>query len=172
MMSEKEIELLEQFAYGELDKENFLADYPIDLIKNRLYLVELINTATNEKDGENVDMLLDVIASLEMYEDFDFQGKYRELIKENWHTMHESLVDSLDATVINEESFIYVLNQVFQYHTDGVEDFMVPIWNKCLWNLYRIRSEKSIEVISQFIDSDFQGVRETVQKLLSKLEDG
>ena len=172
ILKENEVRLLEQFAYAELGKEDFLRQYPIDLVNNRAYLVDLIVTTTKERDAENLETLPDVTALLGIYDDFDFQKKYRELIKEDWHRMHENLVDCLDPTIFNEESFIYVLSQIFPYHAHGVEDFMVPIWSKCLWQIYRIKSERGIKVISKYVNSDFQYLRETAKKLLSKLEDG
>lgn len=172
MINENELELLEEFAFGDLEEQDFLFQYPIDLGANQGYLIDLMNAASERKDGENVDLLLEVIAMLDMYEDFDFQAKYRQLIREDWHRMHESLVDSLDKTSLNEDSFVYVLNKTFEYYTDGVEDFMVPIWNKCLWSLFRIKSDKGIGIIEQFVDSDYEDLSDTARKLVSKLEDG
>lgn len=171
MINESELSLLEDFAYGELEEQEFLNGYPVDIKGNKDYLIGLVLFAKKEKDGDNLELLLDVIAMLEMYEDFDSQSMYRELIRENWHRMHESLVDSLDKELPNEDTFIYVLGEILDYHADGIEDFMVPIWNKCLWSLLKIRSVKGIEVIKRFVDSDYEDLRETARKLVSKLED-
>lgn len=171
MMNETELKLLEQLAFGEITEEQFLKDYPVNLEQDKKHLISLINTATKEKDGENLDLLLEVIASLEIYEDFDFQSKYRDLIKENWHRMHEELVDSLDKTEINEDCFIHVLNQTYDYHADGVEDFMVPIWSKCLWALYKIGTKKGLKEIQKFSTSKYDYLKSTVDNLLSKVND-
>jgi hypothetical protein len=149
--------------------EIFLNSYPINLTQEKSYLTNLINATTKEKDGENLDLLLDAIAALELYNDFDYQSAYRKLIKENWHRMHENLVDSLDKTTFNEDCFIHVLNQTYDYYADGVEDFMVPIWSKCLWSLYRIGSQKGSDVIQQFSNSEYDYLKNTANALLFKI---
>lgn len=169
MFNQTELKLLEQFAYSEMTDQEFLENYPVDILADKNYLIDLINTATKNEDGENLDLLLDIIVGLEIYKEFDYQSTYRELIKVNWHKMHENLVDSLDKTVPNEDSFTHVLNQVYDYHANGVEDFMVPIWSKCLWNLYAIASEKGIEIIKQYSDSEYEYLRETSKTLMSKI---
>ena len=118
-----------------------------------------------------VELLLDALTQLEMYRDIDFQSIYRTLIQQNWHRLHESLVDSLDKSIENEDCFLLVLNQVYDYHTHAIEEFMVPIWSKCLWNLYEIKSSKSVETIEAYTSSEFSYLRETAQLLLSKLNE-
>ena len=169
MVNDEELKLLEQLAFGDISERDFLNSYPINLTQEKSYLTNLINATTKEKDGENLDLLLDAIASLELYKDFDYQSAYRKLIKENWHRMHENLVDSLDKTAPNEDCFIHVLNQTYDYYADGVEDFMVPIWSKCLWSLYEVKSEKSIETIKQHVDSEYIYLKETAKDLLSRV---
>ena len=171
MVKEGELQLLEEFAYGELEKQDFLTQYPVNLLEKKGYLLNLIVVYTEEKDSDNLELLLDATAMLEIYEDVDFQSKYRELLKEDWHKMHESLIDSLDKTLSNEDSFIYMLDCVLSYYSDGVDDFMVPIWNKCLWSLYEIKSEKGMAVIRQFVDSDYESLHNTAKKIISKLND-
>ncbi|MEN7547395.1 hypothetical protein AAG747_05730 [Rapidithrix thailandica] len=171
MVSEIEMALLEQFAFGEIGEQDFIESYPVNLLNNKNYLINLIEVMIKNKDADNLSLLLDVIASLSLYKDYDIQSVYRKLIKVNWHQMHEELVDSLDKSAVNEDYFIYVLNSLYDYHKDGVEDFMVPIWSKCLWSLYKIKTRKSIDMIKQYVNSEYEYLRETSKKNLSKLNE-
>lgn len=170
MVDKNEMKLLEAFSFGEIEEGEFLRSFPVNLVENKDYLITLVNEAWKDKDEDDLTTLLDVIAMLDFYEGFDLQGVYRELLFENWHRMHEELIDSLDKKVENEGAFISVLNTEFEYYKGGEEDFMVPIWSKCLWSLYAIHSKSAIDEISKYQDSKFEYLRETSKKLMSKLE--
>lgn len=161
--------LLEKLVVDEITEQDFLRTYPVDLTKNKSYLIDLSEEASKQKDEDTLSLLLDVIATLEIYRGVDLQSIYRKLIQEDWHKMHEELVDSLDKSERNEGTFISVLNTTYAYHSHGVEDFMVPIWSKCLWNLYAIRSERAINTIRAYSQSEYEYLRETAQKLILKL---
>ena len=61
-MDEKEISLLEKLAVNEITEHDFLRTYPVDLTKNKSYLIDLSEEASKQKDEDTLSLLLDVIA--------------------------------------------------------------------------------------------------------------
>lgn len=166
-----QLNLLEQFAYHELNEAHFLEAYPIKPDEAKSYFSKKLSEAIKCKDHDALELLLDSLEKLDLFADFDFQSLYRELIDYKWHRLHENLVDSLEASIENENYFLHVLHQTYSYHEDGVEDFMVPIWSKCLWKLYKIDSAQSVETIRQYLTSQYNYLNETAKHLLAKINE-
>lgn len=168
MLTEKEINLIDDLMLNEISESEFYNNYPINLREDKEYFLNQMHKSIQEKKSESLSSSLDAMALLEEYKTIDHQEIYKKLILQNWHNLHEELVDSIEKKSSNEDLFYHVLNQVYEYHKGSVEDFMVPIWNKCLWSLYKIGNEKAINYIKEFSNSEYKYLRGTAKDLLSR----
>ncbi|CAA0170612.1 hypothetical protein ACE1MK_06415 [Tenacibaculum maritimum] len=167
-VTNKEIDLMIEFILGDITEQEFLKNYPINLQEDKTYLLNLIKEKIKKKDANNLSIVLDTIALLNMYKDYDRQLFYKKIIKEEWHEMHRDLINLLDKIEENEEYFIEPLSRVYSYYKGGIENLMNPIWNTCLWSLYKIRTKRAMHVIEAHCNSKYEYIKKTSNKIMEE----
>lgn len=165
MMAEDEKLTLDLLS-NEIDKSTFYANFSIDLSNNSFK--KMLEDTCNSKDGRQLMYLIILLYCLDLnishYD--DYLPIIKQIVNEDWHEEHEQLVDFL-AEKINEENipiFYNVLHTTYSYNKDEEEDFMVPIWNKCIWALGKTGTPKAVECIKEFRNSPYEWVRKTVER--------
>lgn len=166
MLTEKDKTLILDLLSERIDKDTFYANASIDLNENSIK--QLLEDTYNRKDGEMLMYVILVLYLLEL--DILYYDTYlpivKKLIEEDWHQQHEQLVEYLTEKVDMENTFIFckILHTVYDYYKGEEEDFMVPIWNKCIWALGKIGTPKAVECIKEFRNSPYEWVRKTVER--------
>lgn len=168
-MNEVEKQMILDLSLDEISQEEFYDKYPVKLLDNQSYFVNILEEALLKKNSEDVEFVLMIagyIDSIKVY-----LPVLRKLILENWHNQHEIIVDILSGVLDKSDAkyFYHVLKSEYDYIED-VEDFLVPIWIKCLWALYKIGSEKAFDYLKQFQDSEYEDIKNTATELLSRIK--
>lgn len=174
MITKEEEKLIYDLILNKLDEEQFYEFYPIDLKKDKEYFWNELNYSIVKNDPEKIEICFDIIEYL--YDDelseVKLQTLYKKaiLVKCSYHLI-ERLVDSLEKTPSTIKYFVHVLNQNYleDQSKENTETFMVPIWNKCLWALFKINTDETRKIISEYESSQFADINDTVNTLILKL---
>jgi hypothetical protein len=160
-MNNIEKKMILKLARREISKEDFLKEYPVDLIQYPLYFRDVLKTALLKKNPDDIEYTL--IAAFYIGSLYQYTSISRKLLLEDWHNQHENLVDILSSIVDekNAKYFYQVLNSKYEYITN-VEDFLVPVWVKCIWALGKIGTKEAKDYLEKFIDSPYEKIRKAV----------
>jgi hypothetical protein len=174
MITEKEEKLIYDLILNRIDEEQFYKSYPIDLEKNKEYFWDELNRSIAKNDCEKIEISFDIIEYLydDQKDEIKLQSFYEKAILTNcsYHLI-ERVVDSLEKTPSTIKYFIHVLNQNYleDQSRENTETFMIPIWNKCLWNLFEIGTDEAKKIILEYRNSTYEDIRNTTEKLISKI---
>lgn len=160
-MNETEEKMILDLSLDNISKEEFIDNYPVNLIEKPSYFVQVLENALINRNSDDVELALMVagyIDSIDMY-----LPVLRKLLLEDWHNQHEIIVDILAGVKDPEDAkcFRHVLNCTYG-HDDDIEDFIVPLWIKCIWALGKINTSEAMEYLSAFKNSEYESVKEAV----------
>ncbi|WP_430876366.1 hypothetical protein [Gilliamella sp. G0441] len=149
-MVSKEESLIYNLLTNKIDLNSFYKEYPVNLNENRDYFYRKLLESINLKDLDKIEVYLDIEEYL--HDDEYIKNKldriYKELITKDWisYSFLERLLNSIEISVKNKKYFSEILNinKFDKNDTNNIETFMVPIWKKCLWDLYKIGIDKKL----------------------------
>ncbi|MGG5507680.1 MULTISPECIES: hypothetical protein [unclassified Myroides] len=100
---------------------------------------------------------------------------YKQLITADWIPCHllERFLDSLDIVKENREYYLEILNinKFYKRDIDNIETFMVPIWKKSLWNLYKTgANNETLDILNRYLDSPYEDLKDTAKILIQRTE--
>jgi HEAT repeat protein len=168
-MDEQEKKLIMQLAMNRISRDQFIACYPIDLIEDPNYFPRELESAFDSKDKDAVEYVLLVAGHLGKID--PCLPSLRRLLPEEWHNQHEVIIDILASVKDPSDAdlFCSALSTVYPY-IDGVEDFMVPIWVKCIWALGSLGTPEARECLSEALESPYEGVRDAAARQFERNE--
>ena len=177
MISKKDTEIIYAYFVNEISMEQFQKQFSVDLSVYSHYFRDEWKKAIEIKDSDTIETVLDIECKLNMQKQPYFLpheyylSDIRRLIKTDWHKLHEKLIDILinrEDDKKDEKIYIYVLHTVFSYYKDVEEDFMVPIWVKCIWKLASIGTPAAIKSVKEQKNSPYEYIRNTVEEQYKK----
>ncbi|MES2371135.1 MAG: HEAT repeat domain-containing protein [Bacteroidota bacterium] len=164
-MTNDEKQLIADLISGSLENDDFLKQYPIDLLTNKDYIPQQLEHAFSEENGDNVEDLMYLFFRF----DEEFDGKYVEvfckLLRMPWHNQHENMVRLLqglkDARSVN---CLYETALARFEYLDYDDTFALA--RKCIHALADINNEDAREKLKLLTTSDIQIIREKAEKQL------
>lgn len=166
MISEGDEKIIYDFIFDKIDENEFYRNFSVNLKENPDYFKNEWLEAIKSKNGNQIEIILDIEGCFDDRNYKDFYIPYiRLIIEEKWHHLHEKFIDILRETpdVRNVDIYGGVLHTVYEYYKDEEELFMVPIWNKCIWALGKIGTPKAVKCIKEFRNSPYEWLRKTVE---------
>jgi hypothetical protein len=169
MITEIEKKLILDLATGRISKEAFFKEYPVDLSTNVNYALALFENAHKEKDND----LLEYALLLNGYVDITKNRNtyieiWRQLLREEWHTQHEHLVDILSyyKDPKDIDLFYEIALTKFDYRDyDDSESLAV----KCIWTLGNIGTEGAKVKLELLAKSDNKIIKDNAVQQLKRL---
>lgn len=176
-MVSKEESLIYNLLTNKINLDSFYKEYPVNLNENKDYFYRKLLESINLKDLDKIEEYLDIEEYL--HDDEYIKNKldriYKELITKDWisYSFLERLLDSIEISVKNKKYFSEILNinKFDKNDTDNIETFMVPIWKKCLWDLYKIGIDnETLNIIEKYLDSPYEDLNNTAKTLIQKIK--
>lgn len=97
-MTNKEREIVDEFYFNKITKEEFLKQYPVDVTKNKGHIFLSVKVAYNNKDANELDLALTlIIFNTTVVNSDEFVELLCLLLKERWHPQHENIVTILQG---------------------------------------------------------------------------
>ncbi|TDH23954.1 hypothetical protein EXU57_15790 [Segetibacter sp. 3557_3] len=142
--------------YNTISRAEFFKLFPVDLKKNHRFLLDVFEEAYHNKDTETIEYGLMLIGFLETPLR-TYAPIFKKLLKENWHQLHEMLLDLLVSMkdVENVEAIYQVV--LYAGESFNVADYET-IAVKAIWGLSAIGSKEAwerIKTISENTSSDY-----------------
>lgn len=177
MITAEEQQLIYNLLTNKIDLDKFYSEYPIDLRESIDYFYLNLLDSIARENVEQVEVSLDIIEYLydEEYINKNIDKVYKQLIDKIWvpYYLLERILDSLEVCKGNIKYYLKILhiNKFEEQDTENIETFMVPIWKKCLWNLYKVGINNEIlDILKQYFDSPYEELKNTAKTLIQKTE--
>ena len=177
MITAEEQQLIYNLLTNKIDLDKFYSEYPIDLRESIDYFYLNLLDSIARENVEQVEVSLDIIEYLydEEYINKNIDKVYKQLIDKIWvpYYLLERILDSLEVCKGNIKYYlkIFNINKFEEQDTENIETFMVPIWKKCLWNLYKVGINNEIlGILKQYFDSPYEELNNTAKTLIQKTE--
>ncbi|MCB9310588.1 MAG: hypothetical protein H6567_11075 [Lewinellaceae bacterium] len=166
MISERDIQLLEDLSLEKINLKVFRERFSIKLTQKNLFeLLAYIIDKENEK-------LLRSINSYFFKTSFIPESCeiYNKLLIENWHRQHDDIASILQFHLKCPCSTIYFeksINLKFDYlfETDDFE----PYVTKCMWGIAKINSNYSKEVLVELAKSEYYLIKKAATYQVERL---
>ena len=138
-------------------KRKFLKDFTVDVTKNPQYALQLLETAYNEKNADDVELSMDIIGMFDLFSK-EYPKEYicllLKLLEADWHHEHENIVwifqQELKISEAVNPLYETALKQ-FEY-LEYDEFFALAV--KCIWALGAIKTKEAIEKLELLARSD------------------
>ncbi|MDR0229988.1 MAG: hypothetical protein LBI72_13155 [Flavobacteriaceae bacterium] len=176
-MTPKEESLIYDLLTNKIDLDTFYNNYPINFKENVDYFYKKLLDSIDNKTPELLEVFLDIEEFLhdDKYIKNNLTEIYKRLIISDWIPSHllERFLDSLCIVKENRECYLEILNinKFDKRDVDNIETFMVPIWKKCLWNLYKTGANKeTLDILNRYLDSPYEDLKDTAKILIQKTE--
>ena len=149
-MTKTEREMLHKLMARAISSEEFLQKFTVDISKNPSYLLQLLETAYNDQEKDDVEYLLIAIFSFNLYKE-EFVNILCKLIEAKWHYQHENiamLFQKLKSPQTVECLYKTALTQFDYLEFD--EAFALAV--KCIWalgDINTIEARQKLELLTQ-----------------------
>ncbi|OCG56586.1 hypothetical protein A9G36_02870 [Gilliamella sp. Choc6-1] len=176
IMKSKEESLIYNLLTNKIDLDTFYNEYPVNLKENKNYFYEKLLISIEKQDLNKIEEYLDIEEYLNdnEYIKNNLDKIYKQLIIKDWIPSYflERLLDSLELNTENRKYFIRILgiNNFDKNDTNDIETFIVPIWKKCLWNLYKTGSnDETLNILKRYLESPYEDLSNTAKILIQKI---
>jgi hypothetical protein len=146
--------------------EVFLREFTVNITKDPLYVVELLEKAYLEKEANDVEYILIAVFRFQLYQEA-YVDVLCKLMYEPWHYEHEDI--ALIFEQIKSPRTIECLYQTaltqFEY-LEYDEAFALAV--KCIWALGEIKTSDSIEKLKLLTESDNQIIKDNAINQLKR----
>lgn len=169
-MTEIERKILEDFNKGKISRDDFLNRFPIDLKKDKEYVIAEIRKAIDSKDTNELNLSIDLIwfsGDFERYTDI-----LNELLINPNHTQHQIITKTIQDDIKSPKSIPYIrkaLESNFDYleYTCSVSDAIAKWFS---WALASIGTKEAIDLIKEYSNSSDEGIRNEMIYRLKRIE--
>jgi hypothetical protein len=163
-MTKHEKDLIKAFALKQIGKDDFFAEYPVDLNIDKVYALKTLEGAYESKNSEDIEygLLLGFLLNLFSSDYIDVLCK---LILEKWHYKHEDI--ALILQELKNPKSIDCLYQAALMKFDYLSyDDSYALARKCIHALGDINTEYSREKLRLLASSDIPIIKEKAEKQL------
>ena len=147
-------------------KSKFIIGFGTDVTKNPRYVLQLLDTAFNEKNAEDVENAL-IIASMFNLISKDYTNILLKLMESDWHFIHEDI-----ASIFQELKLPNTVDCLFNAALSRFEyleyDDSYALAVKCIWALGQIGTEESTEKLILLAQSQNEVIRENALNQLKR----
>ena len=147
-------------------KQEFLNGFQVDVTKSFNYIIELLQTAYNEKNADDVEYCLFIGFAFDLFTK-DFTFILCKLIEVDWHYQHENIASILQMLKapqsVNSLYHAALLNLKYLEYTEAS-----PLAVKCIWALGEINTDEAKEKIKLLAKSNNEIIRANAIKQLEK----
>ena len=92
-MTEEEKQIVNRFYFGQITKEEFLEQFPVDLNNEERYIYLSLKDSFDKKSKDDLELVLTLVVFSKrvVYTD-EFVELLCLLLKAHWHQQHENIV--------------------------------------------------------------------------------
>jgi hypothetical protein len=163
-MTKKEKKLILDFSLTTITKDDFLTQYPMDLNRVNNYVLETLEQAYLDKNGDDVEYALLLGFSFNVFSD-DFVDILCKIIIEKWHNKHEDI--ALILQKLKSPKSVDCLYQTALMKLDYLSyDDTYALARKCIHALGDINTEASRNKLKLLAISSVPIIREKAEKQL------
>lgn len=164
-MTTIEKQLIRSFILGKMTKEEFLKSYPVDLIRDKQYILSTLLNAYREENAVDTEYALMLLP----LDDFSGSKKYVDILNKlmlaNWHYRHEDIAALLKGIKAPESvDALYKAALVSHGYLDYDETYQLA--RKCIKALATIGNAEAIEKLQMIAGHAIPEIREYAQKEL------
>ncbi|MGL5152765.1 MAG: HEAT repeat domain-containing protein [Clostridium sp.] len=157
-MNNVERKLITELNFNKITQNEFIKKFPVDIKNNPMYIKELLFTAYDEKNADDVFFLLELAYEFDLIKE-NYVDILCELLDSKWNYSHEDIARRLQE--LKSEKAIEVLYKTaltkFEYLK---HDNSYSLARKCMWALGDIGTDKAIEKLKLLANSEDEELRE------------
>jgi hypothetical protein len=166
-MNNYERGLVKNLISGDITRKQFIAQYPVDLVKNKDYILEELNKAYDEQNAEDVEYLVYLSGfDGELQKQGKYFNIYCKLLDVSWHYQHENLVSLLQG-IRDQKSIDCLYNAALKKFDYFDYDDTYSFARKCIHALADIGTPYAKEKLQLLANSDITIIKEKARKHLS-----
>jgi hypothetical protein len=167
-MNLKEKKILQQVVHGQISVEDFHTSFPIDVRKNKAFVISEITNALTSKANKDLDLYINLIWLSGNCSDFTLT--LNELLLSTQHRHHQFVAKCIQGNR-DPSSIPYIdkaLAKGFK-HLDYTcsEPQVITKWFS--WALYSIGTTEAIAIIKKYAASNNEGIKSEMTYRLSKM---
>lgn len=165
-MTVKEKEIINEFYFNRISKEEFLKRYSVDFIKDKKHIFLSVKEAYENKKADELELALTlIIFDTSVINAEEFVELLCLLLKETWHHEHENIARALQG--IKSPKSIDTLYQTALTKFDYLDyDDSIPLAIICIHALGDINTEYAKEKLRLLAESDVPIIKEKAEKQL------
>lgn len=166
MITDNEKQFIKDFISGNIERNDLLRLYPINLNEDKDYILQGLNNAFARQNPEDVEYLLYL---LPFDKELTKPGKYLDifckLLKVSWHYQHESLANLLQG--LKDPKSVDCLYKAASAKFDYLDyDDTYSLARKCIHALGDINTEYAKEKLRLLAASSIPIIKEKAEKQL------
>ena len=170
-MNQLERKLLIDWESGKISKEEFLAAFPVDIRRDKNYVVSEVEKAVKTGETEELELAINLIWLSD--NEADFIDLLHNLLLNPNHRSHQYILKSLQD-LRNPKSVPFIkkaLKTNFDYIPyTGSDSYGIAKWFS--WALATIGTNEAIDLIKEYSHSEDEGIREEMLYRLKRIEEG
>lgn len=165
-MTNNERMIIDKFMDRDISEEQFMEQFPINIVDNSSDFRKMLEAAYDEKNEEDIDYLFYIGFTFNVFNENDVDYLCK-LMREPWHHQHEdiaTLFDFLKSSLSIECLYEAAITE-FEYLS---YDNSYALAVKCIWALGNINSIDSRQKLQLLSKSENKIIRENAIKQLQR----
>ena len=139
-------------------KARFLKEFPVDIIDNPEYVLQLLERAYFEKNGDDVEFAFIIAGNFNLVNE-NYLDMMIKLMKEDWHVTHECIASYMQQ--LKSPKTIDCLYEAALTDFPYLEfDEAYALAVKCIWALGEINTPESYEKLKLLTQSNNEIIKE------------
>ena len=148
-------------------KQKFINDFTVDVTQKPQYVLQLLETAYNEKNAGDVEWSLGIVGIFNLLSK-DYSKILLKLLEADWHYKHEDLVNAVRQLKIPEAVNCLYGTALKRFQYLEYDDFF-SLAVKCIWALGAIKTVEAKDKLKLLSQSSNEIIRDNAIKQLEKI---
>lgn len=165
-MKDNERILIDKLIGEGITDQQFLKEFPVDILSNLDYFKNLLEVAYDEKNERDIDYLFYIGYTFNLFKEKDVDYLCK-LVKEPWHHQHEDIATLFDFLKSpNSIECLYKTTLTEFEYLSYDDSYALAV--KCIWALGNINTEESKQKLELLSKSENEIIRQNAIKQLER----